>query len=111
MMLIVEETRVFDLVPGLTYRIHCRSLLGFGSLFNVWQDGGGTAIGVRNPAPALDFDETAVYSAQRNPNNTNEWSLVLQSFSQSSTGTYVCAEEGGTDAVLQIGMSEWSGDF
>ena len=113
MVLIVEEMRVFDLAPGLTYRIHCRSVVGFGGLSGVWQDGEGTAIETRNPAPALDFDEAAVYSTPRNPDSTNEWSLVLQSFSQNGTRTYVCpsAEEGGTDAVLQIGMSEWSGDF
>ena len=110
-VLIVDEARSFNLVPGLTYRIHCRSLVGFGGLSEVWQDGEGNAIEIMSPAPALDFDQTAVYSTLRNPDNTNEWSLVLQSFSQSSTGTYVCRS--AEEAVLVIGMSEcnvvWSG--
>ena len=105
--LVVEGTRSFNLVPGLTYRIHCRSAAGFGGLSDVWQDGEGNTIVMMDPVPVLNFTETAVYSIQRS-SDTNERSLVLQSFSESSTGTYVCRTDvdGGTDAVLMIGAGE-----
>ena len=105
--LIVEGTRSFSLVPGLTYRIHCRSAAGFGGLSDIWQDSEGNTIVLMDPVPVLNFTETAVYSIQQS-SDTNERSLVLQSFSESSTGTYVCHtdEDGGTDAVLMIGAGE-----
>ena len=105
--LVVEGTRSFNLVPGLTYRIHCRSAAAFGGLSDVWQDGEGNTIVMMDPVPVLNFIETAVYSIQRS-SDTNERSLVLQSFSESSTGTYICRtdEDGGTDAVLMIGAGE-----
>ena len=109
MELIVDEARSFNLVPGFTYRILCRSSVGFGGLLNVWQDDGGNGITIMTPAPELNFDQTAVYSTQLDAGDANEWSLVLQSFSGSSTGTYVCqTEEGTTNATLVIGEGECS---
>ena len=109
MELVVSEARTFSLVPGFTYQINCRSLVGFGGLANVWQDGEGNGITIMTPAPELDFDQPAVYSTQRDPADANVWSLVLQSFSESDTGTYVCqTEEGGTNATLVIGAGEHS---
>ncbi len=107
LLLDVTQPRVIDLVPGLTYHVHCHSELGFAG--QNWVTGEGVAVVVMETAPAAN--ESIVYASQTTSSDASEWTLVLQLCDASMVGTYRClapdtsnAED--VDADLTIGMSE-----
>ena len=47
-----------------------------------------------------------MYSTLLDPNDLNEWSLVLQVFNESAVGAYTCSGGGENSATFVIGTSE-----
>ena len=108
--LTVTNPRTINLVPGLFYHIGCRSASGFDGLDNqIWLNGSGDPVMViSDPGMEPPTGNQALYARLTNPGDLNEWTLVLQMFSENMQGTYVCQGREGANASITIGMRKYS---